>query len=109
TFTVAWLSRQFRDQNPKLYKALVDALAEATTMLNADKRAAAALWIEDSKSKLPLDMVHEILAGPQVTWTLTPEHTMKFADFMAETGAIKARPAVWRDLFFPEIHDLPGS
>jgi NitT/TauT family transport system substrate-binding protein len=109
SFTVAWLSRQFHDQNPKLYKALIDALAEATTILNADKRAAAALWIEDSKSKLPLDMVNEILAGKQVTWTLTPENTMKFADFMAEVGSIKTRPANWRDLFFPEIHGLPGS
>jgi NitT/TauT family transport system substrate-binding protein len=109
SFTVVWLSRQFHDQNPKLYKALVDALAEATAILNADKRAAAALWIEDSKSKLPLDMVRDILAGPQVTWTLTPEQTMKFADFMAEVGSIKVKPASWKDLFFAEIHDLPGS
>jgi ABC-type nitrate/sulfonate/bicarbonate transport system substrate-binding protein len=109
SFTVAWTSRQFHDGNPKLYRALVDALAEATTILNADKRAAAALWIEDSKSKLPLDMVEKILAGPQVQWTLTPENTMKYADFMAEVGAIKAKPASWRDLFFAEIHDLPGS
>ncbi len=77
--------------------------------LNADKRAAAALWIEDAKSKLPLDMVEAILAGPQVKWTLTPENTMKYADFMAEVGSIKAKPDSWRDLFFPEIHDLPGS
>lgn len=109
SFTVAWLSRRFHDQNPKLYKALVDALAEATAILNADKRAAAALWIEDSKSKLPLDMVHAILAGPQVKWTLTPEHTMKYADFMAAVGSIKVKPDSWKDLFFPEIHDLPGS
>jgi NitT/TauT family transport system substrate-binding protein len=109
SFTVAWTSRQFHDGNPKLYRALVDALAEATTILNADKRAAAALWIEDSKSKLPLDMVDEILGGPQVQWTLTPENTMKYADFMAEVGTIKLKPESWRDLFFAEIHDLHGS
>jgi len=109
TFTVAWLSGQFHDSNPKLYRALVDALAEATTILNADKRAAAALWIEDSKSKLPLDMVEQILAGPQVKWTMTPENTMKYADFMAEVGSIKAKPGSWKDLFFPEIRDMPGS
>jgi NitT/TauT family transport system substrate-binding protein len=109
SFTVAWLSCQFHDNNPKLYRALVDALAEATTILNADKRAAAALWIEDSKSKLPLDMVEQILAGPQVKWTMTPENTMKYAEFMAEVGSIKVKPGSWKDLFFPEIHDLPGS
>ena len=109
SFTVAWTSRRFHDANPRLYRALVDALAEATTILNANKRAAAALWIEDSKSKLPLDMVERILAGSQVQWTLTPESTVKHADFMAEIGMIKVKPASWRDLFFAEIHDLPGS
>jgi NitT/TauT family transport system substrate-binding protein len=109
TFTVAWTSRKFHDANPKLYRALVDALAEATQILNADKRAAAALWVEDSKSKLSLDMVHSILAGPQVHWTMVPENTMKYAAFMNEVGSIKVLPASWKDLFFPEVHDLAGS
>ena len=109
SFTVAWTSRKFHDANPKLYRALVDALAEATKVLNADKRAAAALWIQDSKSKLPLDMVYSVLAGPQVKWTLVPENTMKYASFMKDVGSIKTVPASWKDLFFPEIQGEPGS
>jgi len=109
TFTVAWTSRKFHDENPKLYRALLDALEEATAILNADKRAAAQLWIEDSKSKLDPEMVYKILAGPQVVWTLTPENTMKYAAFMAEVGSIKTKPQSWKDLFFPEIGALPGS
>ena len=109
TFTVAWTTAKFRDGNPVLYKALVAALKEATDIVNKDKRAAAALWIEDSKSKLPLDMVGKIVAGPQVHWTMTPENTMKYADFMAEVGTLKAKPASWKDYFFPEIHDAKGS
>ena len=109
SFTVAWTSRKFHDANPKLYRALVDALAEATKVLNADKRAAAALWIQDSKSKLPLDMVYSVLAGPQVKWTLVPENTMKYASFMKDVGTIKTPPASWKDLFFPEIQGEPGS
>lgn len=109
SFTVAWTSRKFHDKNPKLYGALIAALKEATDIINKDKRAAAQLWIEDSRSKLPLDMVAKVIAGPQVTWTMTPQQTMKFADFMHEVGSIKAAPASWKDLFFPEIHNLPGS
>jgi NitT/TauT family transport system substrate-binding protein len=109
SFTVAWTSKKFHDENPKLYKALMGALEEATKILNADKRAAAKLWIEDSKSKLPLDMVYKILSGPQVHWTMTPEHTMKYATFMHKVGTIKAMPASWKDMFFPEAHDLKGS
>jgi len=109
SFTVAWTSKKFHDANPKLYGALIAALEEATKIINADKRAAAALWIEDSKSKLPLDMVTNVLAGPQVTWTMVPQQTMKFARFMHDVGSVKAVPASWKDLFFPEVHDLKGG
>jgi NitT/TauT family transport system substrate-binding protein len=109
SFTVAWTSARFREQNPTLYKALVAALKEATDTVNADKRAAAALWIEDSKSKLPLDMVAQVVAGAQVRWTMAPENTMKFATFMAGVGTLKSVPQSWRDYFFPEIHDADGS
>jgi NitT/TauT family transport system substrate-binding protein len=109
SFTVAWTSRKFHDANPKLYAALVAALKEATDVLNADKHGAAQLWIEDSKSKLTPDLVYSVIAGPQVRWTLTPENTMKYASFMAEVGSIKTPPKSWKDLFFPEIAELPGS
>jgi NitT/TauT family transport system substrate-binding protein len=109
SFTVAWTSAKFRDSNPVLYKALIAALHEATDIVNKDKRAAAQLWIDDSKSKLPLDMVEKIVAGPQVKWTMVPENTIKFADFMAEVGTLKNKPASWKDYFFPEVYDLNGS
>jgi len=109
SFTVAWTTAKFRDSNPMLYKALIAALKEATDIINKDKAAAGQLWIEDSKSKLTPEMVGKIVAGPQVRWTLTPEHTMKFADFMAEVGTLKNKATSWKDYFFPEIYDLNGS
>ena len=109
TFTAVWAPAKFRESNPALYKALVAALKEATDIVNKDKKAAAALWIEDSKSKLSPDMVGKIVTGPQVRWTMTPENTMKYADFMAEVGTLKAKPESWKDYFFPEIHDQKGS
>lgn len=109
TFTVAWTSSKFRDANPVLYKALIAALKEATDIVNKDKKAAAALWIEDGKSKLPLDFVTRIVAAPDARWTMTPEHTMKYADFMHDVGTLKVRAASWKDYFFSEIYDLSGS
>ena len=109
TFTVAWTTKNFREKKPKVYQALVAALKEATEIVNKDKRAAGALWIEDSKSKLPLDMVAKVVSGPQVHWTMVPENTMKFADFMASVGTLKGKPASWKDYFFPEIQGEKGS
>ncbi len=109
TFTVAWTTAKFRDSNPVLYKALIAALKEATDIVNKDKTAAGQLWIDDSKSKLTTEMVGKIVAGPQVHWTLVPENTMKFANFMAEVGTLKNKATSWKDYFFPEIYDLNGS
>lgn len=109
TFTVAWTSSQFRDKNPALYKALVAAFAEATEMLNKDVKEASQLWIDNVKSKLSVDKVAEIASGAQVKWTMVPENTMKYADFMHSVGTIKVKPADWKELFFPEVHNLPGS
>ena len=109
TFTAIWTSAKFRDGNPVLYKAFIAALKDATTIVDKDRRMAAEYWIEDSKSKLPLDFVTKVISGPQVHWTMTPEHTMKYADFMASVGRIKVKADSWKDYFFPDIYDLKGS
>jgi len=109
TFTVAWTTARFRDKNPVLYKALIAALKEATAIVDKDRARAAGYWIEDVKSKLPLDKVTAVVSGPQVQWTMTPLATMKYAGFMASVGSLKEAPKSWKDLFFPEVHDLPGS
>lgn len=109
TFTVAWTSARFRDKNPALFKALVAALKEATGIVDKDRQKAAGYWIADVKSKLPLDKVTAVISGPQVRWTMTPEHTMKFAAFMHSVGSIKEAPKSWKDMFFSEVHDLDGS
>ena len=109
TFTVAWTSARFREKNPALYKALIAALKEATAIVDTNRAKAAGYWIEDVKSKLPLDKVTAVISGPQVKWTMEPLSTMKYATFMHSVGSLKEAPKSWKDLFFPDIHDLNGS
>jgi NitT/TauT family transport system substrate-binding protein len=108
-FTVAWTSTQFHDKNPALYKALIAAFKEATEMLNKDVKPAAQYWADNVKSKMPVEKVAAIASGPQVKWTMAPQSTVKYAEFMHSVGTIKVKPASWKDIFFPEVHDLPGS
>jgi NitT/TauT family transport system substrate-binding protein len=109
TFTAIWCSAKFRDSNPKMYQAFVAALKEATDILNNDKQKGANYWIEDSKSKLAPEMVNKIVSGPQVHWTMVPENTIKYADFMASVGRLKEKAASWKDYFFPEAYGMNGS
>jgi NitT/TauT family transport system substrate-binding protein len=109
TFTVAWTSMRFRKDNPELYAAFLDAVKEATAIIAADPTGTAQSWIDDSGSKLPLEMVTKVVTGPNVEWTMTPAATMKFAKFMYKVGSTKHEPASWKDMFFPEIGGLNGS
>ena len=109
TFNVVWTSEKFRSENPKLYDAFCKALDEAQAMINRDKRAAAEAYIRISKDKDTVDNIARMMNDPQIVFTTTPQNIMKYADFMAKTGAIKVRPESWKDLFFPNAHALPGS
>src|SRR4030081_1382183 len=109
TFTVAWTSARFRKDNPELYAAFLDAMKEATSIVSADPKRTAQTWIDDTNSKLSVEMVTKVLTGPDVQWTMTPAATMKFANLTRRLGSIKHEPASWQDMFFPEIGELKGS
>ena len=59
--------------------------------------------------KSSVDDVLKILNDPNSKFSTVPDGTMKYAEFMARVGTIKAKPASWKDLFFPLIYDRPGS
>ena len=50
-----------------------------------------------------------MLNDPAIVYTTTPQNMMKYVDFMHKIGAIKVKPESWKDLFFPNVHRLPGS
>jgi len=109
TFNVVWTTSRFRNENPKLYQAFVQALDEATALINKDKRAAAEAYLRISKDKDSLENIQRMLDDPQIVFTTTPQNVMKYVAFMHKTGAIKVQPDGWKDLFFPNAHALPGS
>jgi NitT/TauT family transport system substrate-binding protein len=49
------------------------------------------------------------VSDPEVEFTLTPRQIGNYAQFMYDDGLIRNRPASWKDLFFDNIHALPGS
>jgi NitT/TauT family transport system substrate-binding protein len=110
TFTMVSTTTRFRDQNPKVYAAFLKALEEATAMITADRKSAAALLLASTGDKgFTVQEIADVLSDPHVKFTTTPENVMKYADFMHRIGSIKNQPASWKDLFFPDIHGAPGS
>lgn len=109
TFLMVWASETFRNANPKTYQAVFDALKEATDWINANRKQAAELYVKDTGGKESVDSILKMLNDPAIRMTLTPERVLPYAQFMHKIGTLKNRPESWKDLFFPEVHGLPGS
>lgn len=109
SFLMVWSTAKFRDANPKAYGAFFGAMKEATDWINADKQRAADLYVRATKSKESVDDLEKFLKDPEIEVTLTPAKTMMFMNFQHGVGSLKNKAASWKDLFFPEVHHLPGS
>jgi NitT/TauT family transport system substrate-binding protein len=109
TLDVVYTTRRFHDENPRLVKAFLAALEEANAFIASDRNGAADVFVRSSKVKVSRDEVVKMLADPDTRFSTTPDGVMKYAEFMSSVKTIKVKPAGWKDLFFPEIHHLPGS
>lgn len=109
TFVVVWTTSRFRAENPNVYKAFLNAMKESVDFVNQHKEEAAEIYLKVSNSKESKESILKMLNDPQIQFGITPQKTMKYADFMYKIGSIKVKPESWKDLFFPEVHELPGS
>lgn len=109
TFNCVWAPAKFRTENPKTYRAFVDALTEAMDIIAKDQEAAIAAFVKNDDAKIDTAMVRSILKDPENRFEMVPRNTMKYALFMHKVGALGHKPESWKDYFFPEIHGLPGS
>ena len=106
---MAHTTRRFHDANPKTVAAFLAALDEACRFVTADKAGAAKIYVAAANVKTSEALVLRILEDPENTYATVPTGMMRFAEFMHDVGTLKAKPASWKDLFFPELHDQPGS
>jgi NitT/TauT family transport system substrate-binding protein len=101
---------KFHDANPKLYGAFLAAEKEAIGTINKDKRKAAQDYLDIAQDrKSTLDEIFNVINDKDYAFTLLPEKVFKTAVFMGKVGTVKDPPAKWQELFFPDIHDLPGD
>jgi NitT/TauT family transport system substrate-binding protein len=109
TFNVLYTTQKFHDENPQTYKAFYRALSDAAKIINADKNAAAETYIRVEKSRLPLPLVQKIVNDPEISFTVSPERTGVYAEKLHELGVLKNKAASWKDYFFDEAWENPGS
>ena len=107
--TVLYATEKFRNENPKTYKAFVDALDEAAKFIAANPEKAADIYLKVSGAKTDRDLLLKIIKNPQVQFKTAPQNTYPLAAFMHRVGAIKNQPASARDYFFDDAHSARGD
>jgi NitT/TauT family transport system substrate-binding protein len=109
SFSAIFTTSKFRADNPKTYQAVLAAIDEATAFINAHHAEAARIFIKLDNSSLSQEFIESLLAKKDIVYSTTPRGVGRFTDFMARIGSIGVQPASWKDLFFPEIQNKPGS
>ena len=103
-------NEKFRTENPKVFDAVGKAFDESFTWINSDKQRAAKLYIDMTKEKrLSVEDLFTLFSSPDMEYTKVPNNVGKLVDFLHKIGSVRTKAQSWKDLFFAEVHSLPGS
>jgi NitT/TauT family transport system substrate-binding protein len=101
---------RFHDANPKLCIAILSALEQADDLIKSKPGAAAEIYASLVKDQdVALEDLTDTIGEPDLAYRTAPSGLMRLAEFMHRIGRIKRKPESWKELFFSEAHDLPGS
>ncbi|HZP75955.1 MAG TPA: ABC transporter substrate-binding protein [Pseudolabrys sp.] len=104
------MSKKFHDANPKVSRAVYEALVEAEEFIGKHVGDAAAIYIKTTNEKRDTpQQLTKIISDPDNVWTTTPQHSMTYVTFMHKVGTLKRLPGSWKDLYMPEAHELKGG
>jgi NitT/TauT family transport system substrate-binding protein len=109
TLDVTFAPKQFVANNPRIMAAFLAAMDEANALIAADRPKAAEIFNRVSPSGSTAEAVVSMLAEPDTRFDTTPHGLMEYANFMGTAGTIRAKPADWKELFMPALHERPGS
>ena len=102
-------TKQTKDKNPLLFKAVANALEESIKVAHADKRAAAVLWKEANKASESVDELVKLLSDPGFEFTAEPHRIAFFAAFLNRIGNMKSKVGDWKELFWETAHHQKGD
>ena len=104
------MTARFHDSNPKLCVAILAALEQADDLIKNKPGSAAEIYASVAKDQdVAVEDLTDMIGDPDLAYRTAPSGLMRLAEFMHRLGRLKRKPGSWKDLFFPEARDLPGS
>jgi NitT/TauT family transport system substrate-binding protein len=107
--TVLYATEKYVKDNPKTYRAFIDALNEAAQLVSKNPGLAADAYLRVTKARVDRGFLLKVIKNPQIQFKVAPQNTLGLAQFLHEAGAIKNKPAAWRDYFFEHPALANGS
>jgi len=107
--TVLYATEKFRSENPKTYRAFIDALNEAAQFVSTNPEKAADIYLKVGNAKIDRELLLKIIRNPEVQFKTTPQNTYVLAEFMHRVGAIRNKPASVKDYFFDDAQNAAGN
>lgn len=107
--TVLYATEKWVKENPKTYRAFLDALVEAAQLASTDPEAAADAYLRVNRNGIDRAVLVNVLKDPKVQFKVAPQNTLGLARFLHQVGAIRKKPASWRDYFFDHPALASGS
>ena len=85
-------------------------IAELIALIKANPGQAAEIYVGMQKDHdISLEDLSDMIGDPDLAYTTAPAGVMRLAEFMQRIGRLKRLPQSWKDVFFPEAHDLSGN
>lgn len=107
--TVLYATEKYVKENPKTYRAFIAALDEAARLIVANPEAAADAYLRVNKGNIDRALLLKVIKDPKVHFRVAPQNTLGLAQFLHQVGAIRNKPASWRDYFFEHPAIATGS
>ncbi|WP_305825582.1 ABC transporter substrate-binding protein [Massilia brevitalea] len=98
--TVLYATEKWVKENPKTYRAFLDALVEAARLASTSPEAAADAYLRVNKNSIDRALLVKVIKNPKVQFSVAPQNTLGLAQFLHQVGAIRKKPESWRDYFF---------
>ena len=107
--TALYATEKWVRENPKTYRAFLHALVEAAQLASTNPEAAADAYLRVNRNSIDRALLVKVLKDPKVQFKVAPQNTLGLARFLHQVGAIRNKPASWRDYFFDHPALASGS
>jgi NitT/TauT family transport system substrate-binding protein len=107
--TVLYGTEKWVKENPKTYRAFIDALNEAAQLVSTNPELATDAYLRVTGARTGRAFLLKVISNPQIQFKVAPQNTLGLAQFLFQAGAIKKQATTWRDYFFEHPALASGS